>query len=175
VVPADFSLSQTAPGFVMLWNAIVPRRVSPAVTGNSESGSARQRASADSRIRDAMTEGGAMLQRLALGFFFFCAIHASPSIAARPTMEECLEGSDFIRNVALSRDTGIAADAFLDRMREDFFVIRAFPAELRWFVHDDGDEMFLAEEARLVFEQPSNPDDHRAHFLRVCVDRMAES
>ena len=121
-----------------------------------------------------MSKGRVTPGRLALGLFFYCAIYATPSISGRPTMEECLEGSDFIRNAALSRDTGIAADAFLDRMREDFLVIRAFPSALRWFVHDDGDEMFLTEEAWLVFEQPSDPNDHRAHFLRVCVDRMAE-
>jgi hypothetical protein len=111
--------------------------------------------------------------RLALGLCFYCAIYAMPSVAGRPTMEECLEGSDFIRNAALSRDAGIAGDAFLDRMREDFLVIHAFPSALRWFVHDDADEIFLAEETELVFEQPSDPNDHRAHFLRVCVDRMA--
>ena len=121
-----------------------------------------------------MSKGRVTPGRLALGFFFCCAIYATPSISGRPTMEECLEGSDFIRNAALSRDAGIAADAFLDRMREDFLVIRAFPAALRWFVHDDGDEVFLTEEAWLVFEQPTDPNDHRAHFLRVCVDRMAE-
>ena len=121
-----------------------------------------------------MSKGRVTPGRLALGLFFYCAIYATPSISGRPTMEECLEGSDFIRNAALSRDTGIAADAFLDRMKEDFLVIRAFPSALRWFVHDDGDEMFLAEETWLVFEQPSDPNDHRAHFLRVCVDRMAE-
>jgi hypothetical protein len=121
-----------------------------------------------------MTKSGAPSRRLALGFFFCCAIHATPGIAGRPTMEECLEASDFIRNAALSRDAGVAADAFLDRMSEDFLVIRAFPAELRWFVHDAGDERFLAKEARLVFEQPSGPDDHSAHFLRDCVDRMTD-
>jgi len=89
-------------------------------------------------------------------------------------MQECLEGSDFIRNAALSRDAGVAADPFIERMKEDFFAIRAFPAELRWFVHDEGDEAFLAEQARLVFEQPWGPDDHRAHFLHVCIDRMTQ-
>ena len=121
-----------------------------------------------------MTKRGATSQRLALGFFFYCAMQAMPGIAGRPTMEECLEGSDFIRNAALSRDAGVAADTFLDRMSEDFLVIRAFPAELRWFVHDAGDERFLAKEARLVFEQPSSPDDQSAQFLRVCVDRMTD-
>jgi hypothetical protein len=112
-------------------------------------------------------------QRLALCLFFCCAVCATPGIAGRPTMEEYLEGSDFIRNAALSRDAGIAADAFLDRLSEDFLVIRAFPAELRWFVHDERDEAFLAEQARFVFEHASDPNDHRAHFLRVCLDRIA--
>lgn len=115
------------------------------------------------------------MRRFALVFFVCCGTYAMPSIAGRPTMEECLEGSDFIRNAALSRDAGVAVEAFMDRMRDDFFAIRAFPAELRWFVHDEGDEVFLAEQARLVFEQPSDPDDHRQRFLRVCVDRMARN
>jgi hypothetical protein len=131
-------------------------------------------ASAGSHLGEAVTKRGASTRRLALGFFFCCAIHATAGIAGRPTMEECLEASDFIRNAALSRDAGVAADTFLDRMSEDFLVIRAFPAELRWFVHDAGDEMFLAKETRFVFEQPSSPDDQSAHFLRVCVDRMTD-
>ena len=121
-----------------------------------------------------MNKRGAPSQRLALAFFCCCAIYATPGIAGRPTMEECLEASDFIRNAALSRNAGVSADAFLDRMSEDFLVIRTFPAELRWFVHDAGDEMFLAKEARFVFEQPSSPDDQSAHFLRICVDRMTD-
>jgi hypothetical protein len=88
-------------------------------------------------------------------------------------MEECLEGSDFIRNAALSRDAGVAADSFLERLTEDFLVIRSFPAELRWFVHDDGDELFLAQQTRLVFEHASAPDNHRAYFLHACLDRIA--
>jgi hypothetical protein len=118
-----------------------------------------------------MNDTGAVLLRVALGFL--CAMHATPGLAGRPTMDECLEGSDFIHNAALSRDAGVGADAFIDRMRGDFLAIRSFPAELRWFVHDEGDESFLAEQARLVFEQPSDPDDHRQRFLRVCIDRMA--
>lgn len=114
-----------------------------------------------------------MMRRLALAFFVCCATHATLAIAGRPTMEECLEGSDFIRNAALSRDAGVAANTFIDRMKDDFFAIRAFPNELRWFVHDEGDEVFLADQARQVFEQPSDPDDHRQRFLRVCIDRMA--
>ena len=99
---------------------------------------------------------------------------ALPCSAGRPTLQECLEGSDFIRNAALSRDAGLAADTFIERIKGDFFAIRAFPPELRWFVHDEGDESFLAEQARLVFEQPLDPDEHRAHFLRAGVDRMTQ-
>ena len=120
-----------------------------------------------------MTAKGLISQRLALCLFWYCAIWATPGVAGRPTMEECLEGSDFIRNAALSRDAGMAPDAFLGRLTEDFLVIRSFPAELRWFVHDDGDELFLAEQTRLVFEHPSAPDDHRAYFLHACLDRIA--
>ena len=96
-----------------------------------------------------------------------------PSLASRPTMEECFEGSDFIGNAALSRDAGMGADRFLSRMEDDFVAIRAFPNELRWFVHDADDEAFLLDSAREVFEHPGAPDRHRAVFLRACIDRMA--
>jgi len=96
-----------------------------------------------------------------------------PSLAGRPTMEECFEGSDFIGNAARSRDAGVAADRFLGRMEDDFVAIRAFPNELRWFVHDADDEAFLLDSAREVFEHPGAPDRHRAAFLRACIDRMA--
>jgi hypothetical protein len=119
-----------------------------------------------------MTEKRTMLRSLALATIL--AMNAAPGFAGRPTMDECLEASDFIRNAALSRDAGIAGDAFIDRMKGDFSTIRAFPAELRWFVHDEADEEFLADQARLVFERPSDPDDHRFRFLRVCIDRMAD-
>jgi hypothetical protein len=121
-----------------------------------------------------MTERGTASKWIAMGTLLCCAIQATSAVAGKPTMEECLEGSDFIRNVALSRDAGMAADVFLERMSDDFFAIRAFPAELRWFVHDAGDEMFLAKEARLVFDRPAEPNEHGANFLHVCVDRMTE-
>src|ERR1700681_1094588 len=89
-----------------------PRRV------KSAGGLIRLRASAGSRIGDAMNGRGATPQRLVLGLLLYCVIHAMPSIAGRPTMEECLEGSDFIRNAALSRDAGIAAEVFLEQMSE---------------------------------------------------------
>jgi hypothetical protein len=93
--------------------------------------------------------------------------------AGRPSMNECFEGSEFIGNAALSRDAGMPATAFLDRMEEDFMLIRAFPTELRWFVHDSDDESFLLQEAREVFDHPEPAEDHRRAFLSACVERMA--
>jgi hypothetical protein len=115
-----------------------------------------------------------LLSRLRFGVGLMLAMSAVSVLAGRPTMNECLEGSDFIRNAALSRDAGIAADTFIEHLQGDFLAIRAFPAELRWFVHDEGDEAFLAEQVRLVFDQPSGPDDHQLRFLHACVDRMAD-
>ena len=98
---------------------------------------------------------------------------AQACFAGRPTMEECFEGSDFIGNAALSRDAGVGSDAFLGRMEDDFQTIRAFPNDLRWFVHDADDEAFLLRSARDVFEHPEVPEAHRSAFLRSCIERMA--
>jgi len=92
--------------------------------------------------------------------------------AGQPTMNECFEASDFIRNAALARDAGMGADAFLGQMEDDFAAIRAFPTEMRWFAHDEDDAGFLLAQARAVFERPAGADVHRANFLRACVDRM---
>jgi hypothetical protein len=94
--------------------------------------------------------------------------------ASQPSMNECLEGSDFIANAARSRDAGMSESAFLGRMRDDFMAIRAYPNELRWFVHDASDETFLLESARDVFDRPGPPDRHRQAFLEACIERMPE-
>ncbi len=88
-------------------------------------------------------------------------------------MNECFEGSDFIGNAALSRDRGLSGREFLDRMKEDFLLIRSFPTELRWFAHDADDESFLLQEAREVFDRPEPAEDHRRAFLHACIERMA--
>ncbi len=103
-----------------------------------------------------------------------CALACAGSgMASRPSMNECFEGSDFIANAALSRDAGMSSDQFLGRMEQDFAVIQSFPSELRWFVHDADDEVFLLEAAREVFAHPGAPERHRRMFLRACADRMA--
>ena len=92
--------------------------------------------------------------------------------AGQPTMNECFEASEFIRNAALARDAGMRADVFLGRMEDDFAAIRAFPTDMRWFAHDDDDAGFLLAQAREVFDRPASADAHRANFLRACIDRM---
>ena len=95
-----------------------------------------------------------------------------PARAGVPSVEECLEASDFIANAARARDNGLARERFLDRMDADFTAVRAFPPGLRWFVHDGEDESFLRDSVQSVFDQPATPEDHRSAFLRACFDRM---
>lgn len=94
-------------------------------------------------------------------------------VAGQPSLTECFEGSDFVGNAALSRENGMSEKKFIDRMQDDFELIRAFPQELRWFVHDSGDEAYLMAAAREVFERPAPPEEHRRTFLESCFARMA--
>ena len=97
---------------------------------------------------------------------------AAPAGASVPTVDECLEASDFIANAARARDYGMTRDAFLARMDEDFQMIHAFPPSLRWFAQDADDEAFLLGQARTVFESPDLPERHRASFLGACFERL---
>jgi len=87
------------------------------------------------------------------------------------SVEDCFEGSDFIANAAAARENGMTREAFLNRMDEDFQLIRAFPPALRWFAHDEDDARFLLQSAREVFDAPDVPEGHRAHFLAACLAR----
>jgi len=98
---------------------------------------------------------------------------ALPAGAHELTMSECLEGSDFIKNAALSRDYGISRDDFLGRMQSDLEAIQAFPPELRWFVQDQDDETLLVGFAQRVFDAPQAPESHQSDFLAACVQRRA--
>jgi len=97
---------------------------------------------------------------------------AASTQASQPSMTECLEGSDFIANAARSRDAGMREDTFVSRVEEDLFAIQAYPAELRWFAHDDDDGAFLLASVHEVFAQPDRPDAHRRTFLAACVERI---
>jgi hypothetical protein len=94
--------------------------------------------------------------------------------AAHPhSASECREGGDFIRNAALARDAGYSREFIIGRLEEDFVLIRAFPAALRWFVQDEGDEDYLRREVAAVFDAPETGDRHRARFLERCTQRAA--
>jgi hypothetical protein len=86
---------------------------------------------------------------------------------------ECREAGDFIRNAALSRDNGMSREAFLNRLQEDFVVIRAFPPALRWFVRNVEDESFLLAEVQAVYDLPLAPEQHRPGFIGRCLARPA--
>src|SRR5215217_2085774 len=98
-----------------------------------------------------------------------CARVAHPSV---PSVDECLEGSDFIANAARARDNGVPRERFLERLDADLYTIRAFPPALRWFARDGDDEAFLRNATVDVFSQALSPDEHRAEFLRACFTRL---
>jgi len=96
----------------------------------------------------------------------------SSAAAARPhSAGECREGADFIRNAALARDSGITREFFVGRLEQDLVMIRAFPPETRWFVHDPEDEVFLRAEVNAVFDAPESSERHRTGFLERCAQR----
>jgi hypothetical protein len=94
--------------------------------------------------------------------------------ASVPSVAECLEASDFIANAAQSRDNGVTREAFMRRLEGDLTAIHSFPAGLRWFAHDEADERFLTLAASQVFDDPADPETHRANFLRACFARLQE-
>jgi hypothetical protein len=96
-----------------------------------------------------------------------------PALAHKPTARECLEAGDFIHNAARSRDGGTTREFFLDRLQQDYAMIRAFRPELRWFVLDADDEEFLQAEVRLVFDAPLAGEQQRTDFLERCALRPA--
>jgi hypothetical protein len=98
---------------------------------------------------------------------------ALPAQAHELTMSECLEGSDFIKNAALSRDYGMTREDFIGRMQNDLVLIQAFPPELRWFVQDQDDETLLVGFAESVFDSPQAPESHQSDFLAACEQRRA--
>jgi hypothetical protein len=111
--------------------------------------------------------------RIAAAVAVYGCVFAHASFAGHPSLTECLEASDFVGNAALSRENGVSAQKFIERMQQDFTLIHAFPQELRWFVHDADDESYLLGAARDVFDRPAPPEEHRRAFLESCFARMA--
>jgi hypothetical protein len=88
------------------------------------------------------------------------------------TLDECIEGSDFIMHAAMSRDYGVTREVFLERMQTDLKAIQAFPPQLRWFVQDSDDEQLLVQAAQTVFDMPREPATHQSEFLTTCVEHV---
>ena len=110
-----------------------------------------------------------MHRRLALLLF---VLAVSPTVAAHVlSLEECLEGGDFIAHAAQARDNGSTKPEFIDRLVADILLIQAFPPQLRWFVSDPDDAEFLHTETARVFDAPLHPEAHRAQFLSRCFER----
>jgi hypothetical protein len=99
---------------------------------------------------------------------------ALPAGAHELSFNECVEGSDFIKHAAMSRDHGLSREEFIGRLHGDLLAIRAFPPELRWFVQDDEDAALLVSHSERVFDEPRVPDIHQTEFLQVCLTRTGE-
>jgi hypothetical protein len=97
-------------------------------------------------------------------------LSVSPAAGAASLLSDrdCREGADFIRNAALSRDTGMTATRFIDKLEEDLMAVRAYAPSLRWFVYSEVEEDLLRKAAVQVFEKPQVADEHRDAFLTAC-------
>jgi len=111
------------------------------------------------------------VQILSAGILFLLlASHAPQSTAHQLSVNECKEASDFIRNAAMARDNGMAESTFIDKIRDDLEIIRAFPPQLRWFVKDEDDAKLLISAAVNVFQNPKSPRAHQLEFFNACVE-----
>ncbi|HUF21877.1 MAG TPA: hypothetical protein VMP00_14140 [Burkholderiales bacterium] len=96
-------------------------------------------------------------------------IAAGPAASRAIPVDECIEGGEFIKHAAMSRDSGITREFFMDRLTEDIMMIQAFPPPLRWFVQDDSDEKLLTGAAARVFDEPRPPEEHETAFIEECM------
>jgi hypothetical protein len=100
------------------------------------------------------------------------AVFLTSNAAAHPlTREECTEGSDFIKNAALSRENGMDGMTFLAQTIADLAAIKSFPPALRWFVQDQHDEDYLLAAVAEVFSHPREPQLHQRSFFGECITR----
>jgi hypothetical protein len=68
----------------------------------------------------------------------------------------------------------MARSAFVAKLEEDIQLIQAFPPQLRWFVQDDEDALFLLGATTRVFDLPRKAEVHRGEFLVACLERGAK-
>lgn len=98
---------------------------------------------------------------------------ASASHAHELSLDECLEGSEFILHAAMSRDGGMGREDFVGKVRADLEAIQQVPPEYRWFAQDEDDERFLVSASEDVFDMPRAPARHQSDFLQACMGRTS--
>lgn len=103
-----------------------------------------------------------------------CLICPHPVDAHVLSKQECSEGSDFIRNAALSRDRGMSETSFMEVFDDDLVTLKSIPAAFRWFVQDDEDAEFLRAALLEVFRRPSAPERHAEVFEEICLLRSGD-
>lgn len=86
-----------------------------------------------------------------------------------PTEQECHEGSDFIKNAALSRDNGYSGERLVQQFDDDIMVLSGMDPQKRWFVRSPGATQFLRQALADVFAVRRKPKDGAAVFLRSCM------
>ena len=111
-------------------------------------------------------QGAWMLAALARCFGLSGVASASDFL---PTERECREGSDFIRNAALSRDNGYSREFLVRRFDGDVLVLRGMDPQKRWFVRSSGAIQFLRQALIDVFVVKRKPGDQAGLFLRSCM------
>jgi hypothetical protein len=115
---------------------------------------------------------GPMVQTIRAGLILAAFTLLPACCAAHEfSIQECVEGSDFIKNTALARDRGVSEAAFMDKMRDDIEIIKGFPPQLRWFVQDDEDASFLIDAATTVFQDPKTARLHQTEFFVSCLGK----
>ena len=100
---------------------------------------------------------------------------AGTVLAHKPSVQECREAGEFIRNAALSRDNGLNRETFMDQLKGDLMAIRSHPPAMRWFAQDPDDEAFLVEAVEKVFDAPLKSTEHESDTLRMCLVRIDPS
>jgi hypothetical protein len=110
-----------------------------------------------------------MLKPTVLAVLLSCA---GAALAHKPSVQECREAGEFVRNAALARDNGIKRSDFLDRLHGDLMAIRSHPPAMRWFAQDDEDEAFLVSIVEGVFDRPVKSTEHETEMLHKCLARI---
>lgn len=97
------------------------------------------------------------------------------ALAHKPSVQECREAGEFVRNAALARDNGLKREIFMGQLLGDLMAIQSHPPEMRWFAQDSDDEAFLVAVVEKVFDAPAKSTEHESETLRMCLVRIDPS